>query len=84
MVEQKIVYRTSPMWVLFLVFLCLKLTGTIMWSWWIVTLPLWIGLALALALLLFVFGILFIVFIFVILGIGIYYLFKFIVGVFRK
>jgi hypothetical protein len=32
--------------ILFIVFLCLKLTETITWSWWIVTLPLWIGLAL--------------------------------------
>jgi hypothetical protein len=84
MVEQKIVYRTSPMWVLFLVFLCLKLTGTIAWSWWIVTLPLWIGLAFALSLFLFVFGILFIVFICAIIGISIFYLFKFIVGIFKK
>jgi hypothetical protein len=32
--------------VLFLVFLVLKLTGTIDWSWWWVTSPLWIPLAL--------------------------------------
>ena len=29
--------------VLFLIFLVLKLTGHIMWSWWWVTSPLWIG-----------------------------------------
>jgi len=34
------------MFFLFIVFLCLKLTGTISWSWWIVTLPLWGGLIL--------------------------------------
>jgi len=34
--------------VLFIVFLVLKLTGTIAWSWWWVTAPLWGGLALAL------------------------------------
>lgn len=28
---------------LFLVFLVLKLTGVIAWSWWWVTAPLWIG-----------------------------------------
>ncbi len=28
---------------LFLVFLVLKLTGFIAWSWWWVTAPLWIG-----------------------------------------
>ncbi len=31
---------------IFLVFLILKLTGTITWSWWWVTCPLWIGFAL--------------------------------------
>lgn len=33
--------------VLFIVFLVLKLTGTINWSWWWVTSPLWIPLAVA-------------------------------------
>ena len=37
---------------LFLVFLILKLTGTISWSWWWVTAPLWGGLALVLAIIL--------------------------------
>ena len=32
--------------VLFLVFLVLKLTGNIDWSWWWVTSPIWIPLAL--------------------------------------
>lgn len=32
--------------VLFLIFLVLKLTGLISWSWWWVTSPLWIGLVL--------------------------------------
>jgi hypothetical protein len=35
--------------VLFLVFLVLKLTGNIDWSWWWVTSPLWIPLALIIA-----------------------------------
>ena len=35
--------------VLFIVFLILKLTGTIDWSWWWVTSPLWIPLAAAVA-----------------------------------
>jgi hypothetical protein len=30
---------------LFLVFLVLKLTGVINWSWWFVTAPLWFGWA---------------------------------------
>lgn len=33
----------------FLVFLVLKLTGVIGWSWWWVTVPLWGGLAILLA-----------------------------------
>lgn len=37
-------------WVVFFVFLILKLTGIISWSWWWVTCPLWIFLALGLAL----------------------------------
>jgi hypothetical protein len=32
--------------ILFIVFLVLKLTGVINWSWWWVTSPLWIPLAL--------------------------------------
>ena len=34
---------------LFLIFLVLKLTGVITWSWWWVTCPLWIGFAIVLA-----------------------------------
>lgn len=33
--------------VLFVIFLTLKLTGTIAWSWWWVTAPLWIPFGLA-------------------------------------
>lgn len=40
---------TAP-FLLFIVFLVLKLTGFIAWSWWWVTAPLWGGLAIALAL----------------------------------
>lgn len=31
---------------LFVIFLVLKLTGVITWSWWLVTMPLWIGFAI--------------------------------------
>ena len=45
-----IVRTTKKSWsiptIAFVVFLILKLTGTVDWSWWIVTLPLWIGPAL--------------------------------------
>jgi hypothetical protein len=34
--------------ILFLIFLVLKLTGHIDWSWWWVTSPLWIGVLLVL------------------------------------
>lgn len=37
------------LWVLFIVFLILKLCKVIDWSWWWVTCPLWISLALYLA-----------------------------------
>lgn len=40
--------------VLFLIFLVLKLTGTITWSWWWVTAPLWIPWAIILGIILFV------------------------------
>jgi hypothetical protein len=35
--------------ILFLIFMTLKLTGSIDWSWWWVTSPLWIPLALIVA-----------------------------------
>ena len=35
--------------VLFIVFLVLKLTGVINWSWWWVTSPLWLPIAAAVA-----------------------------------
>jgi hypothetical protein len=38
--------------VLFIVFLILKLTNNIDWSWWWVTCPLWIGLAIVIVVLL--------------------------------
>jgi len=37
---------------MFLLFLGLKLTGYISWSWWLVTAPLWGGLLVILALIL--------------------------------
>ena len=40
------VWRVTPLWILFFVFLTLKLTETIDWSWWWITAPLWGGLVL--------------------------------------
>jgi len=37
---------------LFIVFLILKLTNNIDWSWWWVTCPLWIGLTIVISVLL--------------------------------
>jgi hypothetical protein len=50
--------------VLFIVFLVLKLTGNIDWSWWWVTSPLWIPFAIGLALVGFVFLVIIIALIF--------------------
>jgi hypothetical protein len=36
----------APTFLLFLVFLALKLTHVITWSWWWVTCPLWAGTAI--------------------------------------
>jgi hypothetical protein len=44
--------------VLFLIFLVLKLTGHIDWSWWWITSPLWIPLVILLVFLILVFLIL--------------------------
>ena len=40
--------------ILFVVFLILKLTGYIDWSWWWVTAPLWIPFAIAIVFLVFI------------------------------
>ena len=40
--------------ILFVVFLILKLTGYIDWSWWWVTAPLWIPFAIAMGFLVFI------------------------------
>lgn len=40
--------------ILFVVFLILKLTGYIDWSWWWVTAPLWIPFAIAMIYLVFI------------------------------
>lgn len=45
---------TFPL-LLFTVFLVLKLTNVIAWSWWWVTAPLWAGLAIAFVVMVFVF-----------------------------
>lgn len=41
--------------IMFLIFMTLKLTGYINWSWWWVTAPLWGGFALIIIVLLIVF-----------------------------
>ena len=47
MSDKKIVSSPGFCTILFIVFLILKLTNTIDWSWWWVTAPLWIPLGIA-------------------------------------
>lgn len=47
--ETKTSTGVSATFLLFLVFLVLKLTGVITWSWWWVTAPLWVPMALIVA-----------------------------------
>lgn len=51
MEDKEVTLTTHFLFLLFVIFLTLKLTGYITWSWWIVTLPLWIGPACALGIL---------------------------------
>ena len=47
--EQKITpINSSILTILFVVFLVLKLTGNINWSWWWITSPLWLPVAIIL------------------------------------
>lgn len=48
--NSKSILTVSPMFLLFIVFLILKLTDTIDWSWWWVTSPLWGPIAFMIAL----------------------------------
>ena len=44
--KQVTIFNSSIPTILFIVFLVLKLTGNIDWSWWWVTSPLWLPLVL--------------------------------------
>ena len=44
--ELRVNFNVNLTGILFIVFLVLKLTGVIEWSWWWVTAPLWCGVAL--------------------------------------
>lgn len=59
MAEKSVKLRINYGIVLFLIFLVLKLTGYIDWSWWWVTAPLWIPF-------------IFVLILFMIFGIGVY------------
>lgn len=63
--------------VLFIVFLVLKLTGYITWSWWWVTAPLWVGPALF-------FGIISIALCLGLVGLILYTLYELITYIFNK
>ena len=54
MAENSVKISFPMMSVLFIVFLVLKLTNVITWSWWWVTAPLWMPLGLGIIILLFV------------------------------
>ena len=62
--NNKVVVHTPICMILFIVFLVLKLTNVINWSWWWVTAPLWIPVSIVLALLLIAIAILGIIAIF--------------------
>ena len=50
--NNKVVVHTPICMILFIVFLVLKLTNVINWSWWWITAPLWIPVSIALVVLL--------------------------------
>jgi hypothetical protein len=50
MSKETTTFNSSILTILFVVFLVLKLTGEIDWSWWWVTSPLWIPIAAVLVL----------------------------------
>lgn len=54
MKQTYVVNLTIPVVVLFCIFLVLKLTGVVAWSWWIITAPLWIFHAVIIGFFLFV------------------------------
>ena len=49
--NNKVVVHSPIYMILFIVFLVLKLTNVINWSWWWVTAPLWIPVSIVLVLL---------------------------------
>ena len=49
--NNKVVVHSPICMILFIVFLVLKLTNVINWSWWWVTAPLWIPVSIVLVLL---------------------------------
>ena len=46
---------TSMFTLMFIVFLVLKLTGAISWSWWFITMPLWLPFSVVVCFMLFYF-----------------------------
>lgn len=59
--------NSSILTIMFTVFLTLKLTGNIDWSWWWVTSPLWLPIAMVFGII----GIIFIASVFILIGRGI-------------
>ena len=69
---------------IFLVFISMKLAGAVVWSWWIVTLPLWFSGVALIALALTICIIILFGFIMAFACMGIYYTFKWVISLFKK
>ena len=55
MSNKKVIYNCRLITPLFLIFLVLKLTKVITWSWWWITCPLWAPFAIIIGIVFFVF-----------------------------
>lgn len=69
-VEEK---GSGILFAVFAIFLTLKLAGVITWSWWLVTLPLWISFAFAMSILAVCLSVIFIGWIFYLIYIAVWW-----------
>lgn len=72
------------MFAIFVVFLAMKLGGSIAWSWWIVTLPLWFGVVATIIVFISICIIIMGVALIYIFCIGIYGMFTWLIELFSK
>ncbi len=80
----KICKITGLPFAIFLVFMCMKLGGTIGWSWWVVTLPLWFSWAMLLTIVLAICLILLAAFVIAFACVGVWAIFVWFISLFRK